>query len=193
MRKKHSMHFFTLGFIPADTGDMQAKVNALLAGFEYDKEVEAYKAYVTGKELHRMAARYGLLEVDLPALAEQVKRYFGAREGGIDEGGLFYISTRNQQGIWDYWVIGGRWEGILRKPDPLNPGSEDDRLRYTSCPVSELPDNIRPSYVVTPDGQGYQEDWWPESFEDTEQWDKTFHELLARYSDCLAVVVDCHS
>jgi hypothetical protein len=188
------MHFFTLVLIPADTPDIKTSVETLLETFNYEKRVEAYKAYMAGERLQRMAKFYKLPETDLPALATHLKSYCGAEESGIDEGGLFYISTINPQGTWDWWAIGGRWNGVIQGATcPINLGPEDDKLRHNICRVSELPQGIGASYVVTPDGQLYKEKWWPENDENRQQWQKTFRELLERYRDCLAVGVDCHS
>jgi hypothetical protein len=188
------MHFFTLVLIPADTQDIKTKVDTLLEAFHYEREVKPYKAYVTSERLQDMAEVYKLPETDLPGLAAHVKGWFGAEEVGIDEGGLFYISIRNPQGTWDWWGIGGRWNGVIQGATcPINSGSEDDTLRHNICLVGELPPHIHAAHIVTPDGRLYKEKWWPENDENHQQWQETFRELLDQYNDCLAVGVDCHS
>lgn len=193
------MHVFTIVLIPADTQDIKAAVNALLERFSDEKRVEAYKGYVKGQKLQQMAEFYGLPETDLPALASHLKGYYGADEAGVDEGGLYYISTRNPQGRWDYWVIGGRWDGVIQGKSRntkgrSNYGPEHEQLQYNICPVRELPADVLPEWILTPDGKWYEQEMrslYPTP-QENEAWRKVVQPLLEQYQDCFAVGVDCH-
>jgi len=60
-------------------------------------------------------------------LIDTVEEYYGA-ESGIDENGLYYMSSYNPDSKWDYWVVGGRWHGLLS-----NPSVEKNINNYTTC------------------------------------------------------------
>ena len=189
------MHVFTMVLVPADTQDIKAAVDALLERFNYERRVEPYKVRVEGQKLQAMAEFYGLPETDLPAFISRLKGYYGGvEEGGLDEGGLFYISTGNPQGRWDYWVIGGRWDGVIQgKSCTVSVGPGEDELQYNICPVNELPDDLGAACVITPDGQLYEEEGWGNPTDESiGHWRKTLREVLDQYSDCLVVGVDCH-
>lgn len=40
------------------------------------------------------------------------------------DGGLWYWSTFNQNGQWDWWVLGGRWHGSMHVKDGVTVGAE---------------------------------------------------------------------
>jgi len=156
-----------------------------------------------------------------------------------------HMSTYNPNSQWDWWVIGGRWAGLLLGndynpyTDPKNQekcwicngtGRRDDLLgrevrekdpSYTcngcggkgECAkwnsefvvpaggnqrmVSEIPAEVTTFAVVTPDGGWHQRGkmgWFGSVREELsdEDWQKIYREMISNYSDCLAVVVDCH-
>lgn len=49
-------------------------------------------------------------------------------EGEIDEDGIFYWSTYNEEAQWDWYQIGGRWSGMLANINP-----EDNPQNYEVC------------------------------------------------------------
>jgi hypothetical protein len=46
------------------------------------------------------------------ALLEHMKDWCGC-EGGIDSKGLYQLSTYNPKSKWDWYEVGGRWDGGL--------------------------------------------------------------------------------
>ena len=72
-----------------------------------------YKVYLEEAEIKRMAGHYGLEMNDSPALIGKMPDWRGT-EGGLDEIGLFSWATANPQGRWDWYEIGGRWDGPFR-------------------------------------------------------------------------------
>ena len=50
-------------------------------------------------------------------LAAKAADWFGADEDedecGLDEGGIWYMSSYNDDGKWDWYEIGGRWSGMM--------------------------------------------------------------------------------
>lgn len=193
------MHHFVMVLVPADTEDvMQAAVD-LMEPFNDRKNEEPHRRYLEGEEIQRMAKHYGLSEADLPALAQCVSKYYRVKEGGLDEQGLFVVQVYNPQGMWDYWAIGGRWDGVIQGKSRItkglsNYGPEHEQLQYNICSVRALSPDVLPEVVVTPDGRWYEQEMrsiYPTS-QENEVWRKVVQPLLERYQDCFAVGVDIH-
>jgi hypothetical protein len=103
---------------------------------------------------------------------------------------------------WDYWEIGGRWSGLFTTlPSPVH---DDDELRTNTVRVHNIPDDIIPAAVITPEGDWYAgpiviEDELFEAHRDEEElrprrhWAQETQTLLSHYPDHLAIAVDCHS
>lgn len=93
-------------------------------------------------------------------------------------------TTYNPDSRWDWWTIGGRWDGWL---DPTN-----------QCPAfAVLFTNKTPFAVVTPDGQWHQRGhmgWWGivSDAQDDETWTNTVRTLLTDHADAIAVTCDLH-
>ncbi len=106
------MHFLcvVVGDRPADT----------LYPFAQYNEVEKYKFYLKPAEVSSMAEHYGVPVLDLAALAAKLPEWQGA-EGGIDGGRLFFWSTENPQGKFDWYKVGGRFSGYFRLMEPAAP------------------------------------------------------------------------
>ncbi len=95
-----------------------------------------------------------------------------------------YMTTYNPQSQWDWWVIGGRWEGWL---------SRSNRLRT----VQAAQQHKIPFAVVTPDGQWHAQGrigWWGMASEEKtdDVWANTVQQLLLAYPDATAVSCDLH-
>ena len=93
-----------------------------------------------------------------------------------------YKTTYNPKSKWDWWVIGGRWDGTV-------PGN--------AIPVSELTDEIIPFAMVTPDGEWHQKGdmgWWGMTSNEMseEDWVKEVNGILKVYSKCIAIGCDLH-
>lgn len=189
------MHFFTIVLVPSDTQDVETAVDALLEPYSEYREVEPYKVYIEGERLHHFAERSNIPATDLTALAKNVLAWTGQGKGRIDERGLYFMSTKNPQALWDHWHIGG-WDGVIQGSSRntkgrSNYGPEHEQLQYNICPVRALSPDVLPEVVVTPDGKWYEGNWGRESDEDREQWRARLWELLEQYRDCIAVGVDC--
>lgn len=125
-------------------------------------------------------------------------------------------------GYWDWWRIGGRWDGTLYPEigeDPACVCESDFHCGYSGLhekternfrPVADLKEGIekRIHGIVTPDGQWVQgEEVWnsPEfvSWEDAgykelrdrleTNWHCKVRKLLVEHNACVAVSVDIHS
>jgi hypothetical protein len=113
-----------------------------------------------------------------------------------------YPNTRDPNSYWDYWVIGGRWSGLFKAlPSPVE---EDGELHTNIARVRDLPNDLVPAAIVTPEGDWYAgpiviRDELFEVHRDEDElrprrdWDREAWALLRQHSDDFAVVVDCHS
>jgi hypothetical protein len=93
-----------------------------------------------------------------------------------------YESTRNPLGYWDWFQIGGRWDGNV--PD-------------NHCIVSQLPSGLKFFALVTPDGMWHQRGqmgWFAcvSNEKPQHEWDDKIKSILASHHDHMIVGVDCH-
>jgi len=115
-------------------------------------------------------------------------------------------STYNPKSKWDWWRVGGRWDGLLvgevrRSDNGFNFGEEHTQLRHNSRVVASLPtplpEDLVPFAIVTPDGAWHDRGrmgWWGmvSDATDRDQWGAQVREQLAAHPTALAVVLDCH-
>jgi len=119
---------------------IEAEVARLLAPFDEKLDVTPYKKY---EKPARMAEYYQMDPSDWEGLAKRMKDWTGC-EGGVDGEGLFYWSTYNPESKWDWYRIGGRWDGVIRgidrpsKDDGFNFGDEHQRLIHNVVEVNAL-------------------------------------------------------
>lgn len=101
-----------------------AKLEAILAPFDENMEVDPYRDYETGSPAEFWAVdslreHEGLNPDDATLTWAQVAEAHNRRyvEGGEDamlvgdDGRAYSMSTRNPQAKWDWWSIGGQWAG----------------------------------------------------------------------------------
>lgn len=83
----------------------------------------------------------------------------------------------DNQSYWDYWEIGGSYNGVI----PRN---------YSR--IRDLPGDFSTYAIVTPDGKWFSKNPPPYIVEFSPTWPGTMAVLLAKYRDWWAVMVDCH-
>ena len=114
-----------------------------------------------------------------------------------------YKSTYNPNSKWDWWVIGGRWNGELigkARDDGdggFNFGDEFHSLRENSCKVQDIADGFIPFAVITPDGEWHEKGemgWWGMASNKKKEslWKKEVEAIFKQYPDHIAVLLDCH-
>ncbi|WP_431676924.1 hypothetical protein [Kitasatospora sp. KL5] len=127
------MHFSVIVALPPTARDDVAKaLVAALGPFDENREVEAYREYLTGAPagIGCIAAlrRSGLLpagdDLTWQEAADAHNRHFGTEPGSegalhVDgEGRAYFLSTCNPDAKWDGWVVGGRWpDHFVHRPD----------------------------------------------------------------------------
>lgn len=121
-----------------------------------------------------------------------------------------YRTTYNPQSQWDWYVIGGRWDGeLIETPRDdgkggFNHGDEHHQLQNNSCPVAELVqrwDAGKPYLffaLVTPDGVWHERanmGWWGMTSDEMpkEAWEQQSIDIYRRYADGHDIVqLDAH-
>lgn len=116
-------HFTVLCIIPADLiaeyrateserSAVDLAIAEMLAPYDENMEVDPYRAYLDEEEVLSMAQSYEIDATNLTALVEKMKSWAGF-EGGIDEKGLYRLSTYNPLSKWDWYQIGGQWRNCF--------------------------------------------------------------------------------
>ena len=109
----------------------------------------------------------------------------------MDEKGLFAVHTYNPNGKWDWYEIGGRWDGFLRG---------NAMIARTLRRQPNLK-KLLPHDFVTPDGEWHEEETWHPagylggtfSHKSQSIWLKEFTLALANWPHDRVVCVDRHS
>lgn len=105
-------HFSVMVIIPKGTEEhMEDYLTKVLENYNENKEVEPY-IYIPAEELTKEYLK-NKDEFGYTSLEDFAKKHYGLE---IDKEGNL-ISTRNPQGKWDWWEIGGRWTNLLLLKD----------------------------------------------------------------------------
>jgi hypothetical protein len=102
------------------------------------------------------------------------------------------ISTYNPASKWDWYVVGGRWDGWLHGREASG-RSLDNNL----APAAHLLEhNLVPFTILTPDGCWHERGrmcWFAVVTDEKDDWDAEARALFERFRDHHhVVVVDCH-
>lgn len=106
-------HFSVLVLTSTESLD---ELEAALEPYDENRDVEPYRRYVAPDPEdwnRRLAARAGVDPLDDAAVLVYLRANDPDTTFGIDDHGLYEVSDVNPDGHWDYWVIGGRWSGLL--------------------------------------------------------------------------------
>jgi hypothetical protein len=155
-----------------DTGEA---VDNLLAPYNENLEVGPYKTYLETDEAENGIKEYGSEQ----GLIDKMEDWMG-RPGGKDEQGFYYMRTYNPRSKWDWYEVGGRYDGSI-------PGNV--------CPVKELPEDVKCFAIVTPDGEWHERGklgWFGMVGNQNDNWTHDMLMLLGKHTDCTAIGVDIH-
>ena len=115
-------HFLTLVIVEEKRirtrSDAEGEVARLLAPYDEALVTAPRPVYMDAADVHDMAKHYGMPLTDLVALAKKIEDWHSLPGGITEEGDLYYLTTHNEQGKWDWYCIGGRWTGWATKSDP---------------------------------------------------------------------------
>lgn len=100
------------------------------------------------------------------------------------------IRRTNPNAKWDWYVIGGRWDGVLVQKD----GQGTNTARHKDI---DWDTTNAPFTVVLPGGKWVQKGdmgWWGVVHDEKEDWNEHFKTILTDISpDAWFTVVDCHT
>lgn len=115
------------------------------------------------------------------------------------------MSTYNPQSKWDWYRVGGRFDGRItgneqQSENGFNFDAKHETLANNSVPVSELLQSVEPFIpyaLVTPDGEWIergQMGWWGMSSGDKDRavWNAQVIGIYEKFSEFDAVLLDCH-
>lgn len=98
-----------------------------------------------------------------------------------------YASSYNPRSKWDFYTVGGRWDGWL--------GGKHGEANMVPIEWLLEDDAPVPFAIVTPDGEWHQKadmHWWGITSNEDARWPAGVKELLSHYADHYGVCVDCH-
>ena len=101
------------------------------------------------------------------------------------------ISTYNPDSKWDWYVIGGRWDGWINDKETSRESISDN----TATTEWAIARNKIPHAIVTPDGEWLEHGqigWFAALLTENENWDADAKAILARYPGHRFVIVDAH-
>jgi hypothetical protein len=101
------------------------------------------------------------------------------------------ISTYNPKSKWDWYVIGGRWDGWINGRETDREAIEDNRATVRQA----MERGIIPHAIITPDGEWHERgrmSWWAILTTENENWEAQAREILAAYPGHDLVIVDAH-
>lgn len=206
------MTHFTVGIIVPEDKLPHARdyIAGLLAPFDEDRKVPPYVCYSLQEaagDIEREIRRFRQIlerqdpDYDLARCRQRLdelgrttpearyREYLGGHERFNERGEP--ISTANPAARWDWYVIGGRWDGWLNDRKSKS-GSLADNMATTGEAIVR---GKIPHALVTPDGRWHergQMGWFAVLLSENEGWDAEARSILAGHPGCRLVIVDAH-
>lgn len=190
--------YMLLVLVPSSTEDIEEKVTELIEPYSKWIKLPPYKEYLRQWEIDQVRWRHQLASDALEQIVGKMKEA-GDEEVGLDEQGIYRITTHNPLGRWDGWRIGGVWDGYIqrkRRSDGqvgYNLGEEHEQLHNNICLVSRLPRFFTVYELITPDGVWHSWGEWskPGGFSSFNHM-MELNEIAEQYADHIAVCLECH-
>lgn len=112
----------------------------------------------------------------------------------------FYESTYNPMSKWDWYVVGGRWDGVIQNlpresENGFNFGGQHHLIQYNVNLCSRVLENNFPFAFVTPEGEWIESGkmgWFGFVSSEKKDWPEQCKKILAGHKDHLIIGVDCH-
>jgi hypothetical protein len=206
------MTHFTVGIIVPE--DRVPHLHDFIVGqmepFCEHTEVEPYVCYSVGKaeaeikhDIHRLEriierqdpdynldkCREILAKLRRTAPEERYREYVGHHESFNSRGEP--LSTCNPKSKWDWYVIGGRWDGWINGKETSGESAEDNMATTEQA----LERGIIPHAIVTPEGEWNERGemgWWAILITENEDWDAQAREILAGFPGHRLLILDAH-
>lgn len=205
------MTHFTVGIIlPHGVNDAEGFIAKVMKPYFEHAEAEPYVCYSLEQAAADIACSINRLELiisrnephyDLDQCRQQIDQlramtpqqkyaeYVRYHEHFNDKGEP--ISTYNAHSKWDWYVIGGRWDGWINDRDTSRRSLVDN----TALTEEVIAMNKIPHAIITPDGQWHERGrmgWWAVLLTENENWEQDARAIFARYPGCRVVIVDAH-
>ena len=178
--------------IDPDT-DIETGVKEALAPFDQELAVEPYREHLDHTGVRMMAKHYDIAPANLHALSKKMEDWNG-QKGAVDREGLYSLSTHNPDGRWDWYEIGGRWNGHI-------PHARKNSMRAGTLANAPYLKSCLPYLILTPEGEWIEHeryyvssDWKDVQKEamDEEEWLLLVQKTLLRWPKHRVVCVDIH-
>ncbi len=101
------------------------------------------------------------------------------------------ISTYNPDSKWDWYVIGGRWDGWINDRDTSHEAVSDN----IATTEAALERNKIPHAIITPDGQWHehgQMGWWGIMVTENDNYHSEAMHLLGQFPGHHLIILDAH-
>ena len=206
------MTHFNVGIIAPshELSNLQAFIASQMAPYDENTEVEPYvsdsveqaQADLTRdisrfeRIIERQEANYNLekcqellakLRVTTPE--EKYREYIEYHEHFDGKGEP--TSTYNPDSKWDWYVIGGRWDGWINDRDTSNEAVSDN----IATTEAVLERNRIPHAIITPDGQWHehgQMGWWGIMLTENDGYQSEARLLLGQFPGDHIIILDAH-
>jgi hypothetical protein len=155
-------------------------------------EVSAWRKYYDHDEIKRMAAHFKIDPADLNALAKRMPDWEG-HPGGVDRSGLYALPTYNPDGRWDWYEIGGRWDGYI-------PHAKRNVIKAKTLAQATYLGKCLPYFLLTPGGEWIEHERYYLAAKGVEKeamkdraWESKVRDILNEWRDEYVVCVDIHN
>ncbi len=183
------MHYLTYVFIPKD-GDITCAVTEAMRPYGDGFAVKPWKRYLDASEIAAMARHFKVRRTAVRKLAERMHEWNGG-SGGVDRIGLYAVLSCNRDAKWDWYEIGGRWDGPGRRIV----------VRARTLLHSPKLKALLPHDFLTPDGQWHERARYVRTSwvagrlvqKAKSRWLQEFKQALANYPRHRIVCVDRHA
>lgn len=185
------------------TGNIETAVAHALAPFDEDRAVRPYKLHLSANSVAEMARHYNIPETDHAGLIAKMNDWLGY-SGGKDHLGFYAMSSNNPDGKWDWYEIGGRFNGRIRGIEIPRPEHSPVSIDANTISASELLQSGTlskrlPFAVVTPHSLWIERTsfiststGWYVREEKIRSWQQRISRILRTFLDHRVVCVDAH-
>ena len=196
----HSCVYVIIG----KNGDTESLVAKAMHPFDEDLKVTPSKLHLSASTITAMAQHYQLAVTDHEELLEKMPDWMG-EPGGKDHLGLYALCSHNPDGKWDWYEIGGRYNGRIRAiqcPRPFQPTPDIETNTLTTSELLRSHDFSErlPHAVVTPHSEWIERSsfvstlsGWYVREEPRRRWQQRVRRILRTFADHRVVCVDAHS
>ncbi len=200
-------HFITGILVPNSVykdGNTKRFIDRIMEPYSEHLEVESYisKTADEVREEYEEASKKHPEYKDMD-IEEWSEKWYGEK---LDKEGNL-LSTFNQDSFYDWYRVGGRWDGYLtdnrrRSDNGFNFDDIHEEVENNSISVEDMIKNIDnyeylPGKLLDTDGSVYEHrkyGWFgmSEDVKGDDIWKKEFVQVLHNNRDCYLVSLDCH-